>query len=209
MNLESVSRIARIALSRPVLLAVAGGSLLLLLGECHAFRNARKVESAPRVAVNVPQFERYKPEAIEATIQTWRPPEREARKIERAFGVSIRAENELDGADLLAHKEVTVDCGDGETRRVEILATLPDGDGPREVEIRTVQSGRKFFGLRARYEIGGLYGRSFDGSTRSRAWAATEPARLGRFYLRAEAGFDVRSGESDAYALVGVVWRSR
>lgn len=207
--LESARRILRITTSRPVLLTVAGLALLLFVGECRAHLVAFRSDETPRIAVNAPRFERYKPDVTEAKIRTWRPPEREAKRIERTFRTPIRAEGETEGADLLAHKVIPVDCDGGGTRTVEIIATLPEGEGPREVEVRSVVAGRKFFDLRARYEIGGLYGRSFDGSTRSRAWAATEPARLGRFYLRAEAGLDVRGGESDSYALVGVVWRSR
>ncbi len=59
------------------------------------------------------------------------------------------------------------------------------------------------------FELGGLYGIGQGGDTRSRAWAAWEPVRLGRIHLRAEAGVDLRAGQSGGYVMGGAVWRSR
>lgn len=59
------------------------------------------------------------------------------------------------------------------------------------------------------FELGGLYGVGQGGDTRSRAWGAWEPVRLGRIHLRAEAGVDLRAGQSDGYVMGGAVWRSR
>ena len=59
------------------------------------------------------------------------------------------------------------------------------------------------------FELGGLYGIGQGGDTRSRAWAAWEPVRLGRIHLRAEAGVDLRAGQSDGYVMGGAVWRSK
>ena len=67
----------------------------------------------------------------------------------------------------------------------------------------------KFFQFGNVWELGGLYGIGQDGETRSRAWAAYEPIRLGRIHLRAEAGVDLRAGQSDGYVMGGAVWRSR
>lgn len=202
MNLETVVRFARIALSRPVLLAVAAGALLLLAGECRRHRETATIVTAPKIAVNVPRFERYRPEAIEATIRTWRPPEREARRIARQLDVIVKSANSDKGADLLAHKEVTVDCGEGGTRKLEILATLPEGTGPREVEIRTRQSAGSFWSLRGAYGLGALYGTGSDGE-RWRAYGFAEPVKVGRWLLRGEAGVEARAGVTDWYAMVG------
>ena len=59
------------------------------------------------------------------------------------------------------------------------------------------------------FELGGLYGVGQGGDIRSRAWGAWEPVRLGRIRLRAEAGVDLRAGQSDGYVMAGAVWRSR
>lgn len=59
------------------------------------------------------------------------------------------------------------------------------------------------------FELGGLCGVGQGGDTRSRAWGAWEPVRLGRIHLRAEAGVDLRAGQSDGYVMGGAVWRSR
>jgi len=59
------------------------------------------------------------------------------------------------------------------------------------------------------FELGGLYGVGQGGDIRSRAWGAWEPVRLGRIHLRAEAGVDLRAGQSDGYVMGGAVWRSR
>lgn len=202
MTLEAVIRILRITLSRPVLLAVAGGALLLLAGECRRHRSELADDRAPRIAVNVPRFERYKPEAIEASIQAWRPTIKDSLKVAETFGVKVKSQDSDEGADLLAHKLIPVDCGDGEVRKLEIIATLPEGDGPREVEIRTVQSGRKFFGPTGTYGLGALYGAGSDGQ-RWRAYGFAEPLRVGRVRLRGEAGVESRAGVTDWYAMVG------
>jgi hypothetical protein len=55
-------------------------------------------------------------------------------------------------------------------------------------------------------EIGGLYGVGDDGQ-RWRAWAGWEPLRLGRIYLRGEAGGEGRAGGVGWYAMAGAVWR--
>lgn len=59
------------------------------------------------------------------------------------------------------------------------------------------------------FELGGLYGIGQGGDTRSRAWGAWEPLRLGRIHVRGEVGVDLRSGESDGYVMGGAVWRSK
>ena len=59
------------------------------------------------------------------------------------------------------------------------------------------------------FELGGLYGVGQGGDIRSRAWGAWEPVRLGRIRLRAEAGVDLRAGQSGGYVMGGAVWRSR
>lgn len=201
MNLETVVRVVRIALSRPALLAVAAGALLLLAGECKRHRETDAIAMAPKVAVNVPRFERYKPESIEATIQAWRPPERAARRIERDFGVTVKSTGSDKGADLLAHKEVTVDCGEGGTRTLEIVATLPEGSGPREAEIRTRQSGQKFFGLTGVWGLGGGIKKTPD-DDRWKLYGLFEPARVGRWHLRLEGGAESRAGDIEPFVEV-------
>lgn len=200
--MESLVRILRLALSRPALLAVALGSLLLLAGECKRHAEAREIAARPRIAVNVPRFDRYKPDAVDASLRTWRPPARDARKLERAFGVTVKSTESDEGADLLAHKEVSVDCGDGGTRTLEIVATLPEGSGPREVEIRTRQDAGDFWSLRGAFGLGGLWGKGSDGE-RFRAYGFAEPVKVGRFRLRGEAGVEGRAGETSWYAMAG------
>lgn len=67
----------------------------------------------------------------------------------------------------------------------------------------------RFFAFGNVFELGGLYGIGQGGDTRSRAWGAWEPVRLGRIHLRAEAGVDLQAGRSDGYVMGGAVWRSK
>ena len=67
----------------------------------------------------------------------------------------------------------------------------------------------KFFEVRNVGELGGMYGVGQGGDTRSRAWAALEPIRLGRIHVRGEVGVDLRGGEQGGYAMAGFVYRSR
>ena len=67
----------------------------------------------------------------------------------------------------------------------------------------------KFFEFRNVWELGGMYGVGQGGDTRSRAWAALEPIRLGRIHVRGEVGVDLRGGEQGGYAMAGFVYRSR
>lgn len=181
--------------------AVLGG-LVVLVGEWRDFRRQTKQE--PRVAVNVPQFERYRPDPLDARITAFRPDSKAAKKIRQDFGVEVKTDVADSGADLLAHKVVPIDCGG---RSMEILVTLPEGED--RVEVATLLEPEELVDIGAYFEVGGMYGVGADRETRATVWAAVEPARFGRFHLRGEVGADLVGPEVDAYAMVGVVWRSR
>jgi hypothetical protein len=97
-----------------------------------------------------------------------------------------------EGGKLWVHLEM-----DGSTT----VVALPNPEKPAPEE--------KFWSFRPVYEIGGMAGVGQEGDTRSRAWAAIEPARAGRIHLRVEGGLDIRDGASGAYGMIGAVWRSR
>jgi hypothetical protein len=86
------------------------------------------------------------------------------------------------------------------------LVTLEPGGA---VEVTVKPEPERVFDFRATWEVGGLYGLGSEGDTRARGWAAVEPLRFGRIHLLAEAGVDLRSGETDVYVMAGAVWRSR
>lgn len=204
-------------LSAVVLLAAAG-ALMLLVGECSAFRGETREDARPSPAPPTSIEERAAEVTLPCqTVVALEPTERDRRRLAERYGrpelatpapPSERGALAGDGSAIpgsvvriLAERELPVLPAGGTA-----LVTL-EPDGRTSVTVKPTPE--KLLEWRATWELGGLYGLDTEGETRGRAWAAVEPLRFGRIHLRGELGADVRAGVTDGYVMAGAVWRSR
>lgn len=191
--------------------AAAIGAAAILAGECRDFRHSAQNASVPSVAP--PTKAEEKAEAVILPcrdVQAIEPGKRERERLAEKYAkpeiAGLAREFEI-GATAPLRTEIL-----GE----RVLPEMPAGgtalltlDQTGRVDVTVKPNPERLFELRSVYEFGALYGIGTDGEKRGRAWVAAEPLRFARLHLRAEAGVDLRAGQSDGYAMAGVVWRSR
>lgn len=226
MNLlQSAQRAVGFIVARPVAGAVVVIALLLFAAECASFLGEQRRATAPRLALEPPHAANWERVVVGGSgpLTALRPPERERRRLEREFGVELPAQpgkpadNPGGGSAHLAPGEISPPAP--AQREVlalrelppmptggKVLVTLPPEGGEVEVTVRANRA--RFLELTGVYGIGGLAGLDQEGR-RWRGYAFAEPLRVGRFYVRAEAGVEGRARGSGFYALAGLEWRSK
>lgn len=194
---------------------IIGG--IVLAGECNSFRGKTKLDTAPVVAPPTKIEQKAEPKLLPCRdVQAIEPGTKARQKLAAKYHRPdlAPAPAPSDTANARAF-ELGLTQPPAEILGERRLQRMPEGgtalltlepDG--RVELTVIAAPEKLFEWRSTYEFGGAYGIGQAGDTRGRAWAAVEPLRFARIHLRAEAGVDLRSGTTDAYALAGLVWRS-
>lgn len=189
--------------------AAAVGAGLMLVGECNSFRSDRQKDATPVLApptkleVSAPpvvlpcrdvQAIEPTPKQRETLAKRYNKPELAAPVGEdRAFKMAL---------DAILGERLLPPMPSGGTG---LLTLTPEG----RVDLTVAPKPEPLWDWHSTYEAGAVYGIGTGGDTRGRAWVAVEPLRFARLHARAEAGVDLRSGQSDAYIMGGFVFRSR
>lgn len=203
----------------------------ILGGECSAWRQDHP-KPAPPVAVVLPPTpgELATPSVVLpcVPVKALRPSAKRLKEIATETGRPVPAPNAPGVVVPPRFGEIAPPAGAGEPDYPLLLVDgrpYPESPAGGKLWVHLEQDGsttvvakpnepepplaEKFWGFGNVWELGGLYGIGQEGDTRARGWAAIEPLRAGRIYLRAEAGVDFRNGENGAYVMGGAVWRSR
>lgn len=225
MNLAAFAKTAWTkATSRPALAAAALLAGVLVAGECNRFRGQARREAVPTPAppTKLELGSRVVTLPCE-TVQTLEPGRRDRERLaERYHRPDLRTPAGTESASKSKEPNAGGPSGkaiDGQIARIlgeRELPALPRGgtalitfEPGGAVAVTVAPKPERLFELSTTWEVGALAGVGTAGDTRARGWAAVEPLRWGNLHLRAEAGADLRAGTSDAYAMVGAVWRSK
>lgn len=222
----TTSTVWRAATSRPALAGLVIAALIALLllgGEYRRHRGELAITVAPITAPTAKRAESWEraplsPSCPEVTVL--RPPARQVARLEREFGVDLSQEPRTaaiaeNGGGSTSQPEIAAGATPSASGRQilglktlprlryggEALVTLPPGGGEVELTIKANQ--RPFAELLSEWGAGGMAGVDQDGQ-RWRGYVFVEPARIGRFYLRGEAGVEGMTSGTGAYAMAGV-----
>lgn len=191
-------------------------AFLIFGAEFRSFRARAQADAAPVVALPTVVEEKAAEKVLPGrNVQAIEPGQKGRQKIAARYERPDLAEvpppappaGDPSAADQPPHVEI---IGERE------IPMLPDGgtglltfEADGRVELTVKPKRRKFLEWSPVYEAGAVYGIGTAGETRGRAWVAVEPLRLGKCYVRAEGGAEVRAGVTDGYVAAGAVCRSK